>query len=205
MDKKKDLYKILLLGDSYVGKSCILERYIDRTFKEVYLGSIGLDFKNKEMKMKDGKNIKLQIWDAAGNHRFRSITKNYYKGANCIVLIYDVTEERCLYNQKDWIEQIRDEVSDKIPIILVGNKIDKEKQRVVTKEQGKNFAEKYGLLFSECSAKTGENIDDIFNEIAGMMYDPDLKRKKIEKKIRREYKEKFIIENLNILMKYISC
>jgi len=103
MDKKKDFYKIFLLGDSTVGKTDILFRYVENSFKENCLTTIGLDFKTKNIKMEDGKNIKLQIWDTAGGECFKPITKNYYKGADGMALIYDVTEEKYFYNLEYWI------------------------------------------------------------------------------------------------------
>ena len=165
MEKKEILYKILLLGDSSVGKSCLLKRYTDNTFLDIHISTIGLDYKLKEVKLKDGKTVKVQIWDTAGQDRFRAITKNYYKGAQGITLIYDITNQITFENVRKWIDQIKEEVSEKVPIILVGNKIDIVERRVIKKEDGESMAKEYGLLFSECSAKTGENIDSTFNQL----------------------------------------
>ena len=165
MEKKEFLYKILLLGDSSVGKTCFLMRYVDNTFQEIHMSTIGLDYKLKTVQLEDGKMVKIQIWDTAGQDRFRSITKNYYKGAHGIVLIYDVTNKKSFENVTNWINQIREEVSDKVTIVLVGNKIDEEEKRVVTTEQGKKMADDFKLMFFECSAKTGVNIDSTFNEL----------------------------------------
>ena len=165
MEKKEILYKILLLGDSSVGKSCLLKRYTDNTFLDIHISTIGLDYKLKEVKLKDGKTVKVQIWDTAGQDRFRAITKNYYKGAQGIALIYDITNQITFENVRKWIDQIKEEVSEKVPIILVGNKIDIVERRVIKKEDGESMAKEYGLLFSECSAKTGENIDSTFNQL----------------------------------------
>ena len=165
MEKKEILYKILLLGDSSVGKSCLLKRYTDNTFLDIHISTIGLDYKLKEVKLKDGKTVKVQIWDTAGQDRFRAITKNYYKGAQGIALIYDITNQITFENVRKWIDQIKEEVSEKVPIILVGNKIDIADRRVIKKEDGESMAKEYGLLFSECSAKTGENIDSTFNQL----------------------------------------
>ena len=165
MSKKEFLYKILILGDSSVGKTCFLTRYADNTFQEVHMSTIGIDYKLKNVKMEDGKIVKLQIWDTAGQDRFRSITKNYYKGANGIVVIFSVTDKRTFGNVKSWIHQIKAEVDEKVTIILVGNKIDDEENREVTKEEGEEAARNFGLDFFECSAKTGENINSTFNEL----------------------------------------
>ena len=165
MSKKEFLYKILILGDSSVGKTCFLTRYADNTFQEVHMSTIGIDYKLKNVKMEDGKIVKLQIWDTAGQDRFRSITKNYYKGANGIVVIFSVTDKRTFGNVKSWIHQIKAEVDEKVTIILVGNKIDDEENREVTKEEGEEAARNFGLDFFEWSAKTGENINSTFNEL----------------------------------------
>ena len=160
MERKEFLYKILLLGDSSVGKTCFLMRYTDNTFQEIHMSTIGLDYK-----LKNGKEISLQIWDTAGQDRFRAITKNYYKGAHGIILIYDITNQKTFENVKNWINQIKEEVSNKVTIILVGNKIDDEDHRVVSTEQGEKMANDFGLMFFECSAKSGVNIDSTFNEL----------------------------------------
>ena len=164
-NKKEFLYKILLLGDSSVGKTCFLMRYTDNTFQEIHMSTIGLDYKLKNVQLDEGKIVKIQIWDTAGQDRFRSITKNYYKGAHGIILIYDVTNRKTFDNVKAWVEQIREEVSDKVSIILVGNKIDDVEGRKVKTEEGQKMAQECGLSFFECSAKSGENIDSTFNEL----------------------------------------
>ena len=165
MEKNEVLYKILLLGDSSVGKTCFLMRYTDNTFQEIHMSTIGLDYKLKNVQLDDGKMVKIQIWDTAGQDRFRSITKNYYKGAHGIILIYDITNKKSFENVRNWINQIKEEVSEKVSIILVGNKIDDEEHRVVLTEDGEKIAKELGLMFFECSAKSGVNIDSTFNEL----------------------------------------
>jgi len=162
-DKKEIIYKILLLGDSSVGKTCFLMRYTDGTFQEIHMSTIGLDYKLKNVQLDDGKIVKIQIWDTAGQDRFRTITKNYYKGANGIILLYDVTNQKSFQNIKTWLDQIKEEIEQKVSLMLVGNKIDDVDKRKVTKEEGENLAKELELLFYETSAKTGENIDEAFN------------------------------------------
>ena len=164
-EKKEFLYKILLLGDSSVGKTCFLMRYTDNTFQEIHMSTIGLDYKLKNVQLDDGKMVKIQIWDTAGQDRFRSITKNYYKGAHGIILIYDVTSRKTFDNVKNWVAQIKEEVTDKVSIILVGNKIDVVDGRKVQTEEGQKMAKECGLSFFETSAKSGQNIDSTFNEL----------------------------------------
>ena len=159
------VYKVLLLGDSTVGKTCVLLKYTDKIFQDTHMMTIGLDYRLKSMKLKNGLDVKLQIWDTAGQDRFRSITKNYYKGSNGIILIYDVTNKRTFENVKSWVSQIHEEISDKVVIYLIGNKIDMEEERKVSTKEGEDLANELGLPFLETSAKTGVNIDTIFNEI----------------------------------------
>jgi small GTP-binding protein len=160
------VYKVLLLGDSTVGKTCFLLRYCDKTFQDAHLSTIGLDYRVKTMTLKNKKNIKLQIWDTAGQDRFRAITKNYYKGANGIILIYDVTNLQTYENVKNWITQIREETNPNVVIYLAGNKIDiPEEERAVKTEEGKEIADEYKLQFKETSAKDGINVNEVFQEL----------------------------------------
>ena len=160
------VYKVLLLGDSSVGKTCFLLRYCDKSFQDAHLSTIGLDYRLKTMTLQNNKSIKLQIWDTAGQDRFRAITKNYYKGANGIILIYDVTSIQTYENVKNWISQIREESNPNVIIYLVGNKIDvPEEQKLVKTEDGQKIADEYKLPFNEASAKDGTNINEIFQEL----------------------------------------
>jgi small GTP-binding protein len=160
------VYKVLLLGDSSVGKTCFLLRYCDKSFQDVHLSTIGLDYRLKSMTLKNNKNIKLQIWDTAGQDRFRAITKNYYKGANGIILIYDITNMQTYENVKNWISQIKEEANPNVIIYLVGNKIDvPDDQRLVKAEDGQKIADEFNLPFNEASAKDGTNVNEIFQEL----------------------------------------
>ena len=161
----ESVYKVLLLGDSTEGKTCFLMRYTDNTFQEIHMSTIGLDYRLKSMTLKSGKNVKVQIWDTAGQDRFRAITKNYYKGAHGIILIYDVTNQLSFDNVSNWINQIKEEASDKVTIFLVGNKIDDVENRKIQTESGKNLAENFQLQFYETSAKTGENVEKTFQAL----------------------------------------
>ena len=163
------IYKVLLLGDTTVGKTCFLMKYTDKSFIEEHMTTIGLDYRLKSLKLKGGKEVKLQIWDTAGQERFRTITKSYYKGSEGIILIYDVTKMETFENVKTWVSQIREEVSQKAVIYVVGNKIDMEEERVVTKEEGEKLAKELELPFKEASAKNGINVDETFNDLAEMI------------------------------------
>ena len=159
------VYKVLLLGDSTVGKTCFLMKYTDKTFQDVHMSTIGLDYRLKTMTLKSGKTVKLQIWDTAGQDRFRAITKNYYKGANGIILIYDVTNKQTYDNVSNWISQIQEEVSKDVIIYIAGNKIDMEEERKVKTEEGQKIADEHGFPFVETSAKDGTNINETFENL----------------------------------------
>ena len=160
------VYKVLLLGDSSVGKTCFLLRYCDKSFQDVHLSTIVLDYRLKTITLKNNKNIKLQIWDTAGQDRFRAITKNYYKSANGVLLIYDISNLQTYENVKNWISQIREEANPNVIIYLVGNKIDLPKEkRVVNIEDGEKIAEEFEIKFKEASAKSGTNVNEIFEEL----------------------------------------
>ena len=159
------VYKILLLGDSEVGKSCFLMRYSDNIFVENYITTIGLDYKLKYVQLDSGETIKVQLWDTAGQDRYRTIAKNYYKGSHGILLLYDVTKENSFENIREWVQNIREEVYEKAIIFLIGNKIDKINERKITTEQGQKLAAEYNLPFFEASAKSGENIEEIFKNL----------------------------------------
>ena len=159
------VYKVLLLGDTTVGKTCFLMKYTDKTFQDVHISTIGLDYRLKSMTLKSGKNIKLQIWDTAGQDRFRAITKNYYKGANGIILIYDVTNPKTYDNVKNWVTQIREEASPNVVVYLCGNKIDMKEDRKVKEEDGNKLAEEFGFPFNETSARDGININETFEDL----------------------------------------
>ncbi len=155
---------IIFLGNSMVGKSSLFLRIDKNHFKECFMSSIGMDRIAKSFKYK--KDIyKVNLWDTAGQDRFRAITKNYYKASHGIILIYDVTSIRSFESVKTWVEQIHEEISDKVVIYLVGNKMDMTEERKVSTEEGRKLAEELGLPFTETSAKTGENIEKIFEDI----------------------------------------
>ena len=159
------VYKVLLLGDTTVGKTCFLMKYTDKTFQDIHMATIGLDYRLKTMKLKSGKDIKLQIWDTAGQDRFRAITKNYYKGSHGIILIYDVTNLQTFENVKNWVSQIREEAANNVVIYIAANKIDMEAERKVSKQEGESLAQELGFPFMETSAKSGININETFEDL----------------------------------------
>ncbi|CAK7331622.1 unnamed protein product [Dovyalis caffra] len=164
------LIKLLLIGDSGVGKSCLLLRFSDGSFTTSFITTIGIDFKIRTIEL-DGKRIKLQIWDTAGQERFRTITtgkpRAYYRGAMGILLVYDVTDESSFNNIRNWIRNIEQHASDNVNKILVGNKADMdESKRAVPTSKGQALADEYGIKFFETSAKTNLNVEQVFFSIA---------------------------------------
>ncbi|KAG8387807.1 hypothetical protein BUALT_Bualt02G0059500 [Buddleja alternifolia] len=160
------LIKLLLIGDSGVGKSCLLLRFSDGSFTTSFITTIGIDFKIRTVEL-DGKRIKLQIWDTAGQERFRTITTAYYRGAMGILLVYDVTDESSFNNIRNWIRNIEQHASDNVNKILVGNKADMdESKRAVPTSKGQALADEYGIKFFETSAKTNLNVEEVFFSIA---------------------------------------
>ncbi|KAL8094730.1 hypothetical protein AgCh_036302 [Apium graveolens] len=160
------LIKLLLIGDSGVGKSCLLLRFSDGSFTTSFITTIGIDFKIRTIEL-DGKRIKLQIWDTAGQERFRTITTAYYRGAMGILLVYDVTDESSFNNIRNWIRNIEQHASDNVNKILVGNKADMdESKRAVPTSKGQALADEYGIKFFETSAKTNMNVEEVFFSVA---------------------------------------
>ncbi|RZC20135.1 Ras-related protein RABD2a isoform B [Glycine soja] len=155
------LFKLLLIGDSGVGKSCLLLRFADDSYIESYISTIGVDFKIRTVEQ-DGKTIKLQIWDTAGQERFRTITSSYYRGAHGIIIVYDVTDEDSFNNVKQWLSEIDRYASDNVNKLLVGNKSDLTANRVVSYDTAKEFADQIGIPFMETSAKDATNVEDAF-------------------------------------------
>ncbi|KAI9635105.1 Rab/GTPase [Dioszegia hungarica] len=159
------LIKLLLIGDSGVGKSCLLLRFCDDSWTPSFITTIGIDFKIRTIEM-DGKRIKLQIWDTAGQERFRTITTAYYRGAMGILLVYDVTDEKSFQNIRTWHANIEQHASAGVNKILIGNKCDWNDKRSVTLEQGKQLADEFGLRFLETSAKANEGVEEAFFVLA---------------------------------------
>ena len=149
--------KLLIIGDSAVGKTSMLLKYTDNFFPESHLATIGVEFKTKEVEY-NGYKIELQVWDTAGQERFKSITKSFFRNANGIIFVYDITQKNTFKNVKDWIKD--SEVNDfGFQRILVGNKIDLQNKRQVSLEDAKEWADKKNMEVIETSAKTGANID----------------------------------------------
>ena len=157
-------FKILTIGESGIGKTCVLRRFVENKFLKNHLATIGIDFKTKTLNI-NNQEIKLKIWDTAGQERFRNITTQYYKGADGIVLVYDVTDEASYEKIRDWMEQILSNTQqEEIGLVLLGNKCDME-PRNVTEEMGKKMAEELKVNYFETSALTGQGIKEAFEQL----------------------------------------
>ncbi|KAH8264950.1 hypothetical protein KR038_008671 [Drosophila bunnanda] len=159
------LFKLLLIGDSGVGKTCILFRFSEDAFNTTFISTIGIDFKIRTIEL-DNKKIKLQIWDTAGQERFRTITTAYYRGAMGIMLVYDITQEKSFENIKNWIRNIEENASADVEKMLLGNKCELHDKRQVSKERGEQLAIEYGIKFMETSAKASINVEEAFLTLA---------------------------------------
>ena len=200
------IYKIILCGDP-VGKTSFLSRYIENIFIDNPQSTINLDFSFKVIELEDGKKVKLQIWDTPGDASFKSIARIYFRGAHGIILFYDISDRESFKDLNDWLDLIKNSASESPHIVLVGNKIDLEKEREITAEEGEKFAKNNGLLFFESSAKTGKNVDLIFMELVkDLNKDPVIQKmqEKLKKQRRKEKEEKDREENWKKnLYKYI--
>ncbi|KAH3744213.1 GTP-binding protein yptV1 [Pelomyxa schiedti] len=159
------LFKLLLIGDAGVGKSCLLLRFSDNMYSDTYISTIGVDFKVRTIQV-DSTIIKLQIWDTAGQERFRTITSSYYRGAQGIIVAYDTTDLASFHNIKQWFEEIDRYASPDVIKIIVGTKVDLTTKRAVELRCAQTFAESMKITFLEVSAKENINVDKLFSLLA---------------------------------------
>nr|XP_002122173.1 ras-related protein Rab-43-like [Ciona intestinalis] len=160
------LFKIILIGDPGVGKTCIVQRFKSGLWLESQSSTIGVDFCMKSCHV-DGKIVKLQIWDTAGQERFRTITQTYYRSANGVLCAFDITSESSFYNLTQWMEDVSKYCAGDVLKLLIGNKSDKSSERVVDAEEASNAASNWGALdYVETSAKDNSNVDKAFTKIA---------------------------------------
>jgi len=155
------LFKVLLIGDSGVGKSNLLCRFADDTYTESHIATIGVDFKIRTLDL-DGSKVKLQIWDTAGQERFRTITSRYYRGAHGIVVVYDVTNQESFRNVKYWMQEIDKHAAVGVTKLVVGNKCDLSSKKLVSYDEANDLADSLGVQFLETSAKNAHNVEQAF-------------------------------------------
>jgi len=159
------LFKLVLIGDSGVGKSCLLLRFADDSFTDSYISTIGVDFRFRTITIAK-KTVKLQIWDTAGQERFRTITSAYYRGAHGIIMVYDVTSDESFEHVEEWLAEVNRHASESTIKLLVGNKADLEDKREVPTEKAQRFADNLGISFLETSAKNATNVEVAFHTMA---------------------------------------
>jgi len=177
------LFKLLIIGDSGVGKSSLLVRFADNHFSGNYITTIGVDFKIRTIEI-NGERVKLQIWDTAGQERFRTITSTYYRGTHGVIVVYDVTSGESFANVKRWLHEI-DQNCDVVNRILVGNKNDDPERKVVVTEDARRFADQMGIQLFETSAKDNINVEEMFRAVTKLV----LKSKKDQKERLDDSKE----------------
>jgi small GTP-binding protein len=167
-EDKKDsdiTIKLLLIGNAFVGKTLIVQKFIDNTFSKSTMSTIGVDLQSKIIDI-NGKKVKYLIWDTAGEDRMKTMTYSYYRGCHVILIVYDVTNQKSFENVTTWVECVDKFAKTNVLRILVGNKTDLEDQRVISKEDGKKLADENGLKFYEISAKAVTGLCEMFEDIA---------------------------------------
>ncbi|XP_049417231.1 ras-related protein Rab-26-like [Epinephelus fuscoguttatus] len=189
-------FKVMLVGDSGVGKTCLLVRFKDGAFLAgSFISTVGIDFRNKVLNI-DGVKVKLQIWDTAGQERFRSVTHAYYRDAHALLLLYDVTNKSSFDNIQAWLTEIHEYAQQDVVLMLLGNKADATHERVVKREDGERLAKEFGVPFMETSARSGLNVELAFTAVA----------KELKHRSMKDPSEKFKLqEYVNKEMKSTSC
>ena len=191
-DNTSGPYKVLLLGDAAVGKTSLIKRLITGKFLDKtdsnYIATIGIDYKRKTIRIEENKFVKLQIWDTAGQERFRGLAKNYYRGADAVVLVYDVTQARTFVDVPSWLEELETFSIDerKILQVIVANKVDLASERQVSTLCGQALADKFKLDYIETSARSGFNVDLVFHLLAHSLALAHLNSKSAIQKIQEQ-------------------
>ena len=163
------MFKVVLVGDSFVGKTNIMSKYLKNEFREDSKATVGVEFGSKQFTI-EGHSVKAQIWDTAGQERYKAITSAYYKGAKGAFIVYDITRKNSFESVERWVSDIISVADKKITIILIGNKSDLEDQRQVTKEEAEEKANKLEIAFMETSALSGDNLEKAFEKMIDEIY-----------------------------------
>ena len=185
--------KIMLIGDSTVGKTSLIRKYCENEFSETYITTVGIDFQIKYLDI-NNKKIKLQIWDTAGQERYQTVAKNYFNSSNGFIIVYDIAQRSTFDSVYNWVEQIKELAPSHIKIVIFGNKTDLNSNRVIKIKEGKELGEKFNFKFFETSAKTGQNLNEGFEylvkEILGDIDPVKRSRKEGKKLINKNQKDK---------------
>ena len=183
MLETSDSFKIVLLGESGVGKTSIITQFIDENFTDDQQSTTGATFSSKELQCSNGKVLKFDIWDTAGQEKYRALTKMFYKDASAAILVYDITRKESFNEiQNYWAGEIKEHSPKKIVIALAANKSDLYEEEQVGEEEGRNFANTIGAIFASTSAKNQQGIEDLFNSIGNKLCDPSWEQGQEEKK-----------------------
>ncbi|CAO3595767.1 ras family-domain-containing protein [Absidia repens] len=158
-------YKLVFLGEQSVGKTSLITRFMYDTFDNAYQATIGIDFLSKTMYLSD-RTVRLQIWDTAGQERFRSLIPSYIRDSSVAVIVYDISNRESFMNTSKWIDDVRAERGTEAIVVLVGNKTDLNEKREVTTDEGEKRAKELNVMFTETSAKAGQNVKNLFRRIA---------------------------------------
>ena len=194
-------FKIIVIGDSGVGKSCLTNRATTNLFEDTYNATVGFEFLSFNVKI-DEKVIKLQIWDTCGQELYRSLITNFYRNSSLAIIVYAINSKDSFEDIEMWLRELRTHSNPDAKVFLIGNKLDLENERKITKEQGETFAKNNKLnLFIEASAKTGFNSKKIFIKAAKMLYDEHLKYKDVENKVEIDGDSDIIYKNKKDNMK----
>ena len=170
----------IVAGDSFVGKTNLLLRFVDDKYDDESLQTIGIDIKYKDITL-DDKKYKLDLYDTAGQEKFRSAVYKFFRKSDCVFLVYEITNRKSFENISNWIKECKSNASENVLIVLIGNKCDLNEKRQVTTEEGENLAKKYKISFYETSAKTGKNVQEAFTEFL-----KNLSVKEIPKEVEEE-------------------
>ena len=182
------LAKVLLIGESGAGKTCLLQRFCSNEFTENHLATIAIDFKTKLLDV-DGVTLKMQLWDTAGQEKFSTLTSGFFKGSHGILVVYSIADRNSFDSVGKWMQQIEFHAPKTVKIVLVGNKCDLEEDREVNAEEGRNLAKKHKALFFETSAFDGTNVDEAFGEIGSLVLEDYQKQSESLRNIRMPNKK----------------
>ena len=204
IDYQRYMFKVILLGNIAVGKTCLLSYFVDSLFKNEYTCTVGVDFKIKTVLLEPNKKVDLQIWDTSGEERFKTITRQYYRDASGILLVFDVTNEKSFADVVHWIEDIKLCAKSNVSIVLVGNKSDLESQRVVSQRTAEQYAYSNNIKYYETSAKTGFYVSELFEDLAQIMvHISDMDDLKAQKE-KSDTNNSFIIQKKDKDISYYS-
>ena len=210
------LFKVVFVGDAGVGKTQIINKFVNNSFKEDYKTTTSASCVLKSVEY-NGEKIKLELWDSPGQEKYKSITENFYKGSQLIVLVYTVDDKNTFENIQNWVNDVKNNTTENPRFLLVGNKCDLKEGRQVTKEEAEEYAKKYNMEFIEVSAKEGTNIDDMFNSSLLKILE-DMKKEKnnnLTNNNTHNFEQKDLLDNQYIYdiknkknfcwMEYCSC